>query len=65
MEVIVIEIKPYQLKNIMIKLNHQTLKLKGTINNIKKSDTWAIQLTIAINFISSLKTLLQSVQERS
>ena len=65
MEVIVIEIKPYQLKNIMIKLNDQTLKLKGTINNIKKSDTWTIQLTIAINFISSLKTLLQSVQERS
>ena len=27
--------------------------LKDIINDIKKSDTWKIQLTIAINFISS------------
>ena len=27
--------------------------LKGIINNLKKSDTWKIQLTIANNFISS------------
>ena len=28
--------------------------LKDIINNIKKSDTWKIQLTIANNFISSI-----------
>ena len=27
--------------------------LKGIINNLKKSDTWKIQLKITINFISS------------
>ena len=27
---------------------------KDIINNLKKSDTWKIQLTIAINFISSI-----------
>ena len=27
--------------------------LKGIINNLKKSDTWKIQLTITINFIFS------------
>ena len=45
MKVTVIEIKPYQSKN--------TLKrcLKDIINNLKKSDTWKIQLTIAITFI--------------
>ena len=46
-EVMVIEIKRYQLKNILIKF------LKD-INNLKKSDTWKIQLTIANNFISSI-----------
>ena len=28
--------------------------LKNIINNLKKSDTWKIQLTIANNFISSI-----------
>ena len=42
------EIKHYQLKNILIKL----ALLKDIINNLKKFDTWKIQLTIAINFIS-------------
>ena len=28
--------------------------MKDIINNLKKSDTWKIQLTIAINFISSI-----------
>ena len=28
--------------------------LKDIINDLKKSDTWKIQLTIASNFISSL-----------
>ena len=28
--------------------------LKDNINNLKKSDTWKIQLTIANNFISSI-----------
>ena len=41
----VIEIKLYQLKNILIKLDH-TLK----ILHIKKSVTCNIQLTIAVNF---------------
>ena len=30
--------------------------LKDVINNLKKSDTWKIQLTVAINFISSKDT---------
>ena len=46
MKVKVIEIKHYQLKNILI-------KLKIIINNLKKSDTWKTQLTIPINFTSS------------
>ena len=45
------EIKQYQLKNILIKLDHC---LKDIINNLKKSDTWKIQLAIAHNFISSI-----------
>ena len=43
------EIKHFQLKNILIKL----ALWKDIINNLKKFDTWKIQLTIAINFISS------------
>ena len=39
--------KHYQLKNILTKLDH-------TLNNLKKSGTWNIQLTITINFISSI-----------
>ena len=35
-------------------LNKIRLYLKDIINNLKKSDTWKIQLTIANNFISSL-----------
>ena len=35
-------------------LNKISSYLKYTINNLKKSDTWKIQLTIANNFISSL-----------
>ena len=38
MKVVVIQIKPY---------------LRDIIINLQKSDTWQIQLTIAINFISS------------
>ena len=34
-------------------LNKIRLYLKEIINNLKKSDTWKIQLTIAIKFISS------------
>ena len=45
MKVKVIETKQY--------LNEITPYLKDIINNLKKSDTWKIQLTIAINFISS------------
>ena len=35
-------------------LNKITLYLKDIINNLKKHDTWKIQLTIANNFISSI-----------
>ena len=35
-------------------LNKITPCFKDSINNIKKSDTWKIQLTIASNFISSM-----------
>ena len=45
-----IEIK-HQLKNILIKIRPY---LKDIINNLKKSDTWKIQLTIANNFMSSI-----------
>ena len=44
----VIKIKHYQLKN---KIRPY---LKDIINNLKKSDIWKIQLTIANNFISSI-----------
>ena len=36
------------MKNILIKLDH-----KYIIDNLKKSDTWKIQLTVSINFVSS------------
>ena len=45
-----IEIKHYQLNYILIKVRPY---LKDIINNVKKSDTWKIQLTIGNNFISS------------
>ena len=35
-------------------LNKITLYLKDTINNLKKSDKWKIQLTVENNFISSI-----------
>ena len=35
-------------------LNKVRLYLKDIINNLKKSDTWQIQLTIANNFIPSI-----------
>ena len=35
-------------------LNKTRLYLKDIINNLKKSDTWKIQLTIANNFIYSI-----------
>ena len=41
------EIKQYKQKNALIKPY-----LKDMINNIKKSDTWKIQLRRAINFAS-------------
>ena len=45
------EIKQYKQKNALIKPY-----LKDMINNIKKSDTWKIQLRRAINFMSSKDT---------
>ena len=35
-------------------LNENRLYLKDIINNLKKSETWKIQLAIANNFISSI-----------
>ena len=49
MKVTVIKIKQYQLKNILIKLDH-TIRYH---NNLKNTDSRKIQLKIAINFISS------------
>ena len=46
----VIQIKRYPLKNILIKIRQY---LKDIINNLRKSDTWKIQLAIGNNFISS------------
>ena len=42
MKVMMIEMKHYKLDDI----------LKDVINDVKKSDTWKIQLTIAIKFMS-------------
>ena len=50
MKVTVIEIKHCQLKNTC---NKDRPHLKDIINDLGKSDTWKIQLTIAINCISS------------
>ena len=50
MKIMVIEIKHYQQKNMY--LNNIRPYLKD-INDVKKSDTWKIQLTTAINFIPS------------
>ena len=49
MKVTVIEIK-HHLKN---KINKIKPYLKDIIHDLKKSDTWKSQLTIAIHFISS------------
>ena len=48
LKVTVIEIKPYQLN-----LNKIRACLKGIMKSLKNYHTWKIQLTIAINFISS------------
>ena len=50
-KVMVIKMKHYQLKNILIKISPY---LKDIIYNLKKSGTWKIYLTISSNFISSL-----------
>ena len=46
-----IEIKHYQFKEYPNKISPY---LKDMINNLEKSDTWKIELTIANNFISSI-----------
>ena len=48
MKALVIEIKQYLFKN---KIRPYS---KDIINNLKKVDTWKIQLTIANNFVSSI-----------
>ena len=50
MKAMEMEIKQYQLKNIIIKADHITKDFK---NDLEKSDIWKNQLTIAFNFISS------------
>ena len=45
-----IEIEHYQLKKYLCKIRPF---LKDIINDLKTPDIWKIQLTIAINFISS------------
>ena len=54
----VIEIKAYQSKHISLINQPYQIKpyLKEIINNLEKSDAWKIQLTIAIDFISSKDT---------
>ena len=44
-----------RIKTLLIKEYLDEIKpcLKEIINNLKKSDTWKIQLTVVINFISS------------
>ena len=43
------EIKHYQFEEYLDKIRPY---LKDIINDLKKSDTWAIQLRTTINFIS-------------
>ena len=50
MKVMVMEIEHYQFEEY---LNTIRPYLKDITNNLKKSDTWKIQLAIANNFISS------------
>ena len=47
--------KDHRNKTLSVKeyLNNIRPYLKDVVNNLKKSDTWKIQLTIAVNFISS------------
>ena len=54
----VTEIKAYQSKHINLINQPYQIKpyLKEIINNLEKSDAWKIQLTIAIDFISSKDT---------
>ena len=54
----VTEIKAYQSKHINLINQTYQIKpyLKEIINNLEKSDAWKIQLTIAIDFISSKDT---------
>ena len=51
MKVMVIKLKQYKLNNILIKLDRQYLK--DITNDLKKSDTWKIQLMIAIIFMTA------------
>ena len=46
------EIEHYQLKNILIKLEHTWM----TSYTLEKSGTWEKKLTITINFISTKGT---------
>ena len=50
MKVKVTEIKYYQLKKYLNKISPY---LEDIINNLKKSNTWRIQLTLTISFTSS------------
>ena len=45
-----------EIKNLSVKeyLNKIIPYLKDIINNLKKSDAWKVQLTIANNFTSSI-----------
>ena len=52
MKIMVIEIKEYQSKEEL----HKIRPYLKDINNLKKSNTWKIQLTLAIKFISSKDT---------
>ena len=58
MKVKVTEIKYYQLKKYLNKIGPY---LQDIINNLKKSKTWKIQLTIAISFTCSRDNNEESV----
>ena len=49
MNVMAIKIKPSELKNILIKLDHNY----KILNDFKRTDWWKIQLVIAINCMFS------------
>ena len=61
----VIEIKSHQSESVLVTTQKMKFSVeeyfKDIINNLRKSDTWKTQLTIAVNFASS-EDMMKSVK---